>query len=59
MRADGYQGRKARAFATIVLPSLRGFMQDYCATGDRERLDRAVDLWLPTLDLILRDGKEA
>lgn len=58
LRSEGYKRKQARAFATIILAGLRGFMLDYCATGDRKRLDRAVALWLPTLDLILRDGKE-
>ena len=40
----------ARAFATVVIAGFRGFMLDYCASHDRERVDRAVDLWLSTLD---------
>jgi AcrR family transcriptional regulator len=43
---------EARAFATIVIAGFRGFMLDYCATHDRERVDRAVELWLKTLDSI-------
>jgi AcrR family transcriptional regulator len=50
---EGYKRKQARAFATIILAALRGFMLDYCATGDRQRLDRAVELWLPTLDPVL------
>jgi hypothetical protein len=49
------QGRskdEARAFATIVISGFRGFMLDYCALHDRERVDRAVDLWLKALDFI-------
>ncbi len=42
----------ARAFATIVIAGFRGFMLDYCASRDRERVDRAVDLWLRSLDTI-------
>jgi hypothetical protein len=34
-------------------------MLDYCTTRDRKRLNRAVDLWLRTLDPILLDAKEA
>jgi AcrR family transcriptional regulator len=56
---EGYKRREARAFATIVLAGLRGFMLDYCATRDRKRLDRAVDLWLRALDPILLGAKEA
>jgi AcrR family transcriptional regulator len=47
---EGHKRKHARAFATIILAGLRGFMLDYCATGDRKRLDRAVALWLTTLD---------
>jgi AcrR family transcriptional regulator len=59
LHPEGYKPRQARAFATVVLAGLRGFMLDYCATGDRQRLDRAVDLWLRTLERILLDLKEA
>lgn len=56
---EGYARKEARAFATIVLAGLRGFMLDYCTTRDRKRLDHAVSLWLPTLDAMLPDRKEA
>ncbi|MGA9510329.1 MAG: TetR/AcrR family transcriptional regulator [Candidatus Sulfotelmatobacter sp.] len=56
---EGYKRKHARAFATLILSGLRGFMLDYCATGDRKRLDRAVALWLPTLDPALLNAKEA
>lgn len=48
----GYGRSEARAFGTIVLAGFRGFMLDYCASRDRKRLDRAVDLWLHALDSI-------
>jgi AcrR family transcriptional regulator len=35
-----------RAHATMMLASFRGFLLDLCATGDRARIDRAVDLFL-------------
>ncbi len=56
---EGYPRSEARAFATVVLAGLRGFMLDYCATRDRRRLDHAVGMWLRTLDSILPDRKEA
>jgi AcrR family transcriptional regulator len=56
---DGYERKEARAFATVVLAGLRGFMQDYCATGERKRVDLAVRLWLPTLDSMLATLKKA
>ncbi len=53
LRQDGYTPNDARAFATIILAGLRGFMLDFCNTRDRKRLDRAVDLWARSLDRIL------
>ena len=50
---------EARAFATIVIAGFRGFMLDYCASRDRERVDRAVDLWLESLDTISPKLEEA
>ena len=55
---EGYERSEARAFATIILAGLRGFMLDYCATHDRKRVDRAVNLWLSTLDSILPHVKK-
>ncbi|HET9028940.1 MAG TPA: TetR/AcrR family transcriptional regulator [Candidatus Aquilonibacter sp.] len=48
--AGGVSRDEARARATIVLAGFRGFLMDLCATGDRERIDRAVAMWL---DLIM------
>ena len=48
----GYQKEGARAFATVVIAGFRGFMLDYCASHDRERVDQAVELWLKALDSI-------
>jgi AcrR family transcriptional regulator len=48
----GINQEEARAFATVVIAGFRGFMLDYCASRDRERVDHAVDLWLRSLDLI-------
>jgi AcrR family transcriptional regulator len=50
LRRDGVSAAAARSLATIVLAGLRGFMLDLCATGERPRVDRAVRLWLPSLD---------
>ena len=44
--------RDARGFATVVLAGFRGFLLDLCATGERERVDHAVELWLDTLNTI-------
>jgi AcrR family transcriptional regulator len=50
---EGHELGESRAFASIVLAGLRGFMLDYCTTHDRRRLDRAVGLWLSSLDPLL------
>lgn len=50
---DGHPRRDARAFATLVLSGLRGFMLDYCNTRDRKRVDRAVEMWTESLDEML------
>ena len=50
--AKGHSQAEARAHASIVLAGFRGFMLDYCASRDRQRLDRAVELWLASLDHI-------
>lgn len=48
----GYSEPEARAYATVVVAGFRGFLLDYCATEDGERINRAVEMWLPTLDAI-------
>ena len=53
LRQDGHQREDARAFATVVLSGLRGFMLDYCNTRDRKRVDRAVEMWAKSLDEML------
>jgi AcrR family transcriptional regulator len=50
---EGHTRSESRAFATLVLAGLRGFMLDYCTTHDRKRVDRAVRLWLSGLDPLL------
>jgi AcrR family transcriptional regulator len=52
----GRSKAEARAFATIVIAGFRGFMLDYCASHDRERVDQAVELWLKALDSISPQG---
>jgi AcrR family transcriptional regulator len=48
--AAGWEPGAARAHATLMLAGFRGFLLDLCATRDRERVDRAVELWLRMLD---------
>jgi len=50
MIRKGASRAHARAFATVAIAGFRGFMLDYAATHDRSRIDRAVDLWISTLD---------
>lgn len=54
---EGWNPLESRAFATIVLAGLRGFMLDFCTTHDRNRLDHAVALWLRGLDSMAPDQK--
>ncbi len=49
---DGYTPRDARAIATVILAGYRGFLLDLCATRDRTRIARGVDLWIAALDAI-------
>jgi AcrR family transcriptional regulator len=43
---------EARAYATVVVSGFRGFMLDYCASRDRERVDRAVEMWTENLNRV-------
>lgn len=54
---EGHSRAEVRAFATLVVAGLRGFMLDYCATHDRRRVGRAVKSWLATLDSMLPERK--
>jgi AcrR family transcriptional regulator len=59
MIRKGTSEAHARAFATVAVAGFRGFMLDYCASHDRARIDRAVDLWIGTLDqLANHSGKQ-
>lgn len=50
MVAAGWEPSEARARATVLLAGFRGFLLDLCATRDRRRVNRAVDMWLQMLD---------
>jgi AcrR family transcriptional regulator len=52
LRRKGRAAGEVRAYATIVLAGFRGFMLDYCATRDRKRLNRAVEMWLDALEAV-------
>ena len=49
---DGHTRADARAIATVLLAGYRGFLLDLCATGDRKRIGRAVEMWIAALDAI-------
>jgi len=55
----GYTEPEARAYATLIIAGFRGFLLDYCATQDRARIDRAVELWLQALDTVSLGNEEA
>ncbi len=46
----GWPKPEAQAHATVLLAGFRGFLLDLCATRDRQRVNRAVELWLQMLD---------
>jgi AcrR family transcriptional regulator len=48
----GLDKNEARVFATVVIAGFRGLLVDYCGSRDRERVDRALELWLRSLDTI-------
>lgn len=50
MIAAGRQPAEAQAFATVILAGFRGFLLDLCATHDRKRVNRAVEMWLDMLN---------
>lgn len=41
----GFPRERATAFATLALAIHRGAMMDYCATGERARVNAAMELW--------------
>ncbi len=45
----GFTREAARSYATLLIAAFRGFLLDLCATHDRPRIDRAVELWLTLL----------
>jgi len=44
--------RRARTLATVILAGFRGFMLDFAATQDRERVGAALDAWADSLDAL-------
>lgn len=50
MIAAGVNPAQAQAMATVILAGFRGFLLDLCATRERRRVNRAVDLWLDMLN---------
>jgi len=58
MIRKGASKTHARAFATIAIAGFRGFMLDSCASHDRARIDRAVELWIRTLDQLASHSGE-
>lgn len=51
MIAGGWPPAQAQAFATVILAGFRGFLLDLCATRDRKRINRAVEIWLDMLNI--------
>jgi AcrR family transcriptional regulator len=57
VRAGGASPDEARTVATIILAGYRGFMLDFVATGDRDRIGRALDAWVETLTVLMPKDK--
>src|SRR5581483_3383344 len=57
LAAQGWPKIAARAYASLVVAGFRGFLLDLCATHDRERVDRAVEMWLGMLS-VTYDAKD-
>jgi len=49
-RDEGYSPADSRAIGTIVVAGFRGFLLDLCATGDYARVNRAVELWIDSIE---------
>jgi AcrR family transcriptional regulator len=47
-----FRKREARAVATVLLAGYRGFLLDLLTTGERARINRAVEIWISALDAI-------
>jgi AcrR family transcriptional regulator len=45
LKARGVTAERANALATITMAVYRGAMLDYCATGERARVNAAMELW--------------
>jgi AcrR family transcriptional regulator len=45
-----YSREDSRAYATLIIAVFRGFLLDLCATHDRARIDRAVDIWVALMN---------
>jgi AcrR family transcriptional regulator len=55
----GWPRAEAEAYATVILSGYRGFLLDLCATRDRDRVNRAVDLWVSLIDGSSRSKEDA
>ena len=50
--------KRARTIATVILAGYRGFMLDYVATQDRERIGAALEAWSTSLEIFSEEGKD-
>jgi AcrR family transcriptional regulator len=55
----GVPRTEARARSTVVLAGFRGFLLDYCASRDRKRVDRAVEMWIRSLNMISSKAEDS
>lgn len=52
LQSQGVLPGVADAYSTLVIAVYRGAMLDYCATGNRARVNAAMELWFKSADLL-------
>jgi AcrR family transcriptional regulator len=49
---QGVAPERVEAYATLTVAVFRGAMMDYCATGERARINAAMELWFHAAELL-------
>ncbi|HEY5340879.1 MAG TPA: hypothetical protein VIK27_07625 [Candidatus Aquilonibacter sp.] len=55
--ASGATKAQARTAASVILAGYRELLLDFAATGDRARVEAALQMWLPTLDSLVTENE--
>jgi AcrR family transcriptional regulator len=56
LQRSGVPSGKAESYATLVLAVYRGAMMDLVATGERARVNAAMELWFKAADWLTSEG---